>query len=213
MDPITDESYLSEYWSPLRQTIDTMLNHPPGSYQPVSYEQMYSAVYKCVCKSYSERLFQDLMGHIGQTLSQWAAEILSCSDATLPGRFHTAMTQYFHAVQSINPIFTYLNRFYIESKLSTTLAHELNCLFVNIVCEETIDRLLGILDRAQHIPFSIPPSVMQSTLKQLHALHPSYVNKNPDLFSKYLAGIQPAMNEADLEAQIKADRLLQVGSS
>ena len=61
-----------------------MLTHPPGSYKPISYEQMYSAVYKwvkkeseassagnqkpsilrCVCKQYSEILYRDLFNHM-----------------------------------------------------------------------------------------------------------------------------------------------------
>ena len=51
---------------------------------------------------------------------------------------------------------------------------------------------------------------MQTTLKQLYSLNPGYVSKNPDLFAKFLAGIQPAMSETDLQAQMEADRRLQV---
>ena len=79
MTNMTPDDYRDIFWSMLRDAIDQMLTHPPGSYKPISYEQvghekylksidmvlsdvqMYSAVYKCVCKQYSEQLYLDLI--------------------------------------------------------------------------------------------------------------------------------------------------------
>jgi len=36
----TEEDYDSVYWPLLRSTLDTVLLEPPGSYKPISYEQV-----------------------------------------------------------------------------------------------------------------------------------------------------------------------------
>ena len=33
---------------------------------------MYSAVYKCVCKQYSEKLYQDLINHVRTRVAEWS---------------------------------------------------------------------------------------------------------------------------------------------
>lgn len=140
--PQNDTDYL-EHWSLLRDTLDLILTNRPGTYDPVSYEQTYSAVYKCVCKSYSERLYKDIMTHVRQILDRWTRDIMLVGDLELPARFNEIHTQYFHAINSLLPIFTYLNRFYVESKLSTNLSVEFERLFVNSLCDDTVDRLVG----------------------------------------------------------------------
>ena len=87
-----------------------MLSHPPGSYKPISYEQMYSAVYKCVCKQYSDQLYADLMTHVNTRLAQWSSNLGSVADDNFILEFHKALVQYFHALGGIVPIFTYMNR-------------------------------------------------------------------------------------------------------
>ena len=61
---MSPDDYRDIFWSQLRDAIDQMLSNTPGTYKPSSYEQMYSAVYKCVCKQYSEQLYADLMTHV-----------------------------------------------------------------------------------------------------------------------------------------------------
>ena len=100
---MTPEDYRLKFWSELRDAIDQMLSHPPGSYKPISYEQMYSAVYKCVCKQYRELLYADLIT-VRTRLAQW-------SGALSIREFHKALVQYFHALGGIVPIFTYMNRY------------------------------------------------------------------------------------------------------
>ena len=87
---MTPEDYRLKFWSELRDAIDQMLSHPPGSYKPISYEQMYSAVYKCVCKQYRELLYADLIT-VRTRLAQW-------SGALSIREFHKALVQYFHAL-------------------------------------------------------------------------------------------------------------------
>ena len=108
---MTPEDYRLKFWSELRDAIDQMLSHPPGSYKPISYEQMYSAVYKCVCKQYSEQLYADLITHIRTRLVQMSNILNDVSDNQFISEFHKALLQYFHALGGIVPIFTYMNRY------------------------------------------------------------------------------------------------------
>ena len=108
---MTPEDYRLKFWSELRDAIDQMLSHPPGSYKPISYEQMYSAVYKCVCKQYSEQLYADLITHIRTRLVQMSNILNDVSDNQFISEFHKALVQYFHALGGIVPIFTYMNRY------------------------------------------------------------------------------------------------------
>ena len=125
---MSPEDYRNVFWCQLRDAIDQvlldflttlcaepcmtlqMLSHPPGSYKPISYEQMYSAVYKCVCKQYSDQLYADLMTHVNTRLAQWSSNLGSVADDNFILEFHKALVQYFHALGGIVPIFTYMNR-------------------------------------------------------------------------------------------------------
>ncbi len=76
---------------------------------------MYSAVYKCVCKQYSDRLYSDVMDHIGMIVSKWASHLSSVHADIQPEdelpfvkEFHSVLSRYFHALSSIVPIFTYM---------------------------------------------------------------------------------------------------------
>ena len=81
---LMDEDYDNVFWPQLREALDVLLLNTPcpnssintgvttvgTTCQRISFEQMYSAVYKCVCKQYSERLYQDLLDHVGQVLQR-----------------------------------------------------------------------------------------------------------------------------------------------
>jgi len=209
MTNMTPDDYRDIFWSMLRDAIDQMLTHPPGSYKPISYEQMYSAVYKCVCKQYSEQLYADLINHVKIRLGQWSNSLTKIEDASFITEFHKALVQYFHALGGIVPIFTYMNRFYIEAKLHTDLKSELMKIFTSLVSDQHVNRLIPLMVAAQSTPFCIPPPVMSTMCKHLYQLNPEYTVIEPRLFSSYLPNVLPQMTEEDLQAQQDADRLLQ----
>lgn len=74
--------------------------------------QMYSAVYKCVCKHHSETLHMDLIQHVEGILKNWSQNLESHVRKDDRHNFITEvdsiMNQYFNALSSIVPIFTYL---------------------------------------------------------------------------------------------------------
>jgi hypothetical protein len=124
--------------------------------------------------------------------------------------FHKVTTQYCQALHSVIPIFTYMNRFYVESKLQTNLKAELLRLYSDRIADAFVEHVLQILAAVQSNPFSISPSIMQSLLQQLLSINPKYSLINQDLFSRHIpSGVRPAMAEEELEAQRVADRALQ----
>jgi predicted glycosyltransferase len=90
---------------------------------------MYSCVYKCVCKQFSERLYNDLLAKVAQHLQQLNTQIAADDPKTYIEKFNFALNQYLQALGGIVPIFNYMNRFYVESKLGTDLRKELLSLF------------------------------------------------------------------------------------
>lgn len=204
-----DEDYDNQFWPMLRETVDTLLLKP--SYEPFSYEKMYSAVYKCVCKHQAERLHSDLMCHVESIVKKWSQSLhqlrQSGDSIGFIREFHQILTQFFSALASIVPIFIYLNRFYVESRLNTSLITQFHQLFVKNLSDSHVQDILQCLESAP--PLSFSPSVVQSILKNLNTLNPQYCQINVTLFSKHLPGILAPMGEADLQLQIQADKMLQ----
>ena len=97
------------------------------------------------------------------------------------------------------PIFTYMNRFYIEAKLHTDLKSELIKVFTSLVADQHVSRLIPLMVTAQSKPFCIPPSVMSTMCKHLYQLNPEYTVIEPRLFSSYLPNVLPQMTEEDLQ--------------
>ena len=107
---LTQEDYEKEYWPRLDTAIHQLLA-APGQYPPLSYEQMYSCVYKCVCKQFAERLYRDLMTKVEMHLTQRTAEIADADAKTYIEKFNVVLNQYMQALGGIVPIFNYMNRF------------------------------------------------------------------------------------------------------
>ena len=86
-----------------------------GSRLKYTIFQMYSAVYKCVCKQFSDRLYYDVMDHVGTIINRWSENLLRSHERISPelelsfvNEFHLVLSRYFHALGSIVPIFTYM---------------------------------------------------------------------------------------------------------
>jgi len=208
MMTLTQQDYEQEYWPRLDSAIHQLLA-VPGQYPPLSYEQMYSCVYKCVCKQFAERLYQDLMAKVGDHLARCTQEIADPDARTYIEKFNAALNQYLQALGGIVPIFNYMNRFYVESKLGTDLRRELLNLFKLHVVDRHAEALMPLLLEAQSQPFLIAPAVMANVVTQLHALAPELVKTQPQLFAKFIPGALPPSCEADLEAQREMERRLQ----
>ena len=76
------------------------------------------------------------------------------------------------ALQSIVPLFIYMNKFYIETKLNRDLKDDLIKLFTEHVAEKHIYSLMPLLLEAQSTPFQVTPSTMANIVKGLYTLRP-----------------------------------------
>ncbi|GFS02647.1 CDK2-associated and cullin domain-containing protein 1-like [Elysia marginata] len=208
---LTEEDYETQYWPKLKTAIDQLLNMKPAAYSPISYEQMYSCVYKCVCKQFSERLYNDLLSHLSTHMVHLNSELQSCESESIPfiEKFSFLMHQYLQALAGIVPIFNYMNRFYVETKLKSDLNEELRKLFCTKVVDVHIAVLLRYLDQVSAVPFAVSPPTMASMVKNLYALNNDYSKLNPGLFSRYLPNILPPTDPALLEQYAEEARRVQ----
>ncbi|KAK2530667.1 Cacul1 [Columba guinea] len=185
MNVITIEDYKSTYWPKLDSAIDQLLTQSPGDYIPISYEQIYRDVEKV------------------PMLKQASPPDLYIE------RFNIALGQYMGALQSIVPLFIYMNKFYIETKLNRDLKDDLIKLFTEHVAEKHIYNLMPLLLEAQSTPFQITPSTMANIVKGLYTLRPEWVQMAPALFSKFIPNILPPAVESELQEYAAQDQKLQ----
>lgn len=211
MMSFTVQDYETQYWPKLENAIQHLLTTKPSEYIPISYEQMYTCVYKCVCKQFSERLFADLLQTITAYLEQvhLNIQVQAPYPVAFVTHFHSALTQYLHALQAIVPVFNYMNRFYIETKLKTDLATELKNLFITIVSDRHVPTLISMLVDANLHPFAISPPVMSTLIKNLYCLKPDYVQLRPQLFAKYIPNVLPPCSVSDIDHYVQEVHQLQ----
>ncbi|XP_061491846.1 CDK2-associated and cullin domain-containing protein 1 isoform X1 [Rhineura floridana] len=209
MNVITIEDYKSIFWPKLDSAIDQLLTQSPGDYIPISYEQIYSCVYKCVCQQHSEQMYSDLIKKITNHLERVSKELQASPPDLYIEKFNIALGQYMGALQSIVPLFIYMNKFYIETKLNRDLRNDLIKLFTEHVAEKHIYSLMPLLLEAQSTPFWINPSTMANIVKGLYMLRPEWVQMAPALFSKFIPNILPPAIESELEEYAAQDQKLQ----
>uniref|UniRef100_A0A8C9VER6 CDK2 associated cullin domain 1 n=1 Tax=Scleropages formosus TaxID=113540 RepID=A0A8C9VER6_SCLFO len=209
MNVMTREDYKSTYWPKLERAIDQLLTQSPVDYIPISYEQIYSCVYKCVCQQHSELMYNDLIWKISTHLEHVSDELRCTPPESLIENFNSALTRYMAALQSIVPIFIYMNKFYIETKLNRDLRDDLIQLFTHHVAEKHVDTLMPLLLKAHSTPFQITPSTMASIVKGLYTLRPDWVKLAPVLFSNFIPQIHPPARESELLIYAAQDQKLQ----
>nr|XP_057920223.1 CDK2-associated and cullin domain-containing protein 1 [Doryrhamphus excisus] len=204
------EDYRNNHWPNLDKAIERLLIQNPTDHISVSYAQIYSYVYKCVCQQHSELLYVDLKSKIGHHLHQVSSQLHAIPPENFIESFNTALTQYIASLQCIVPVFMYLNKFYIESKLNRDLRQDLMNLFADRVAEEHVNKLMPLLIKAQTMPFKVQPSTMASVVTGLHSLRPEWAQLAPALFSSFIPQINPPAVESLLSDYAARDQKLQM---
>ncbi|XP_072532899.1 CDK2-associated and cullin domain-containing protein 1 [Salminus brasiliensis] len=210
MNAMTAEDYRTTYWPKLERAIEHLLTQSPVDHISISYEQIYSHVYKCVCQQHSELLYNDLIWKIVSHLQQVSSELQGSPPETFIEKFNLALTQYTAALQCIVPVFIYMNKFYIETKLNRDLKDDLMKLFSDHVAEKHVNTLIPLLKKADAVPFQVKPSTMASVVKGLYALRPDWAPLAPTLFSRFIPQIQPPAVESQLQHYAVQDQKLQI---
>ncbi|XP_054877767.1 CDK2-associated and cullin domain-containing protein 1 isoform X2 [Poeciliopsis prolifica] len=204
------EDYRKNHWPNLEEAIDRLLIQNLSDHISVSYAQIYGYVYKCVCQQHSELLYRDLTCKITAHLQQVSTQLQASPTENLIENFNIALTQYLASLQCIVPVFIYLNKFYIESKLNRDLKEDLMKLFADHVAEEHLSKLMPLLIKAHSMPFQVQPSTMASVVKGLHSLRPEWAQLAPALFSSFIPQIHPPAVESQLPDYADRDRKLQM---
>ncbi|XP_071551953.1 CDK2-associated and cullin domain-containing protein 1-like isoform X3 [Panulirus ornatus] len=213
MTSMTDEAYRNIYWPQLQAAVDRLLQGPPPPHHTgpiIEFEPMYSAAYKCVCQQHSEALYNDLMSYVHKHFLKVAVEMQKLEDFQLIDGYYSIIHRVMYSLDGIIPIFTYLNRVYVSTKLSSNLRTELQSLFCTAVIDPVIDKLLAMVKQTTQIkPFSIGPHVLASLVKNIHKLNPAYAQRFPQVFAGYIPGVLPAMREHELTSYINETQELQ----
>ncbi|XP_012711078.2 CDK2-associated and cullin domain-containing protein 1 isoform X1 [Fundulus heteroclitus] len=204
------EDYRKNHWPNLEEAIDRLLIQNLSDHISVSYAQIYGYVYKCVCQQHSELLYGDLTSKITAHLLQVATQLQASPPENLIENFNVALTQYLASLQCIVPVFIYLNKFYIESKLNRDLKEDLMKLFADHVAEKHLSKLMPLLIKAHSMPFQVQPSTMASVVKGLYSLRPEWAQLAPALFSSFIPQIHPPAVESRLPDYADHDRKLQM---
>lgn len=213
MTGMTIEDYRITYWPQLQVAVDRLLQGPQPPYHTgrvIEFEPMYSAAYKCVCQQHSEALYNDLMSHVHKHFLKVAMEMQHLDDFQLIDSYYTIIHRVLYSLDGIIPIFTYLNKVYVSTKLSSDLRTELQNLFCKSVIDPVIEKLMVMVKQTtERTPFSIAPHVLASLVKSLHNLNPEYAQRYPQVFAGYIPGVLPAMREHELSSYINETQELQ----
>lgn len=195
------DTYENDYWCKLSEAVNELLLAQHGHFMTVSFEQVYSCVYKCVCNSWAKRLYLDLRKHISSHLETVASNLtMPTSDPVgYIKKFDEELQRYIYFVQVLVPVFSYLNRFYVISVLKSDLTKDLLCLFAEIVADRHVATLIPLMDSFSRKPFTISPSTMQHLTQNLAQIRKEYIEMRPHLFSLYLVNVLPACSLSDLE--------------
>lgn len=213
MSNMTDDDYYNTYWPQLRCAIDRLLQGPPPaphSGPVIQFEPMYSAAYKCVCQQYSESLYRDLTSHIHKHFLKVALEMQELDDEQLIVSYYSLLHRIIYSLDGIIPIFTYLNRIYVATKLNSNLRAELQSLFCVDVLDPVIERILAVVRRTtEERPFHIAPHVIASLIKNIYKFNSDYATRYPQAFAGFIPGVLPPMREHELSSYITETQELQ----
>ncbi|KAJ8014340.1 hypothetical protein DPEC_G00039220 [Dallia pectoralis] len=210
MNVMTEEDYRTTYWPKLEKAIEHLLIQNPMDHISISYEQIYSYVYKCVCQQHSELLYKDLMLKITTHLKQVSSDLNISPPENFIENFNIALTRYIDALQCIVPVFIYMNKFYIETKLNRDLREDLMKLFTDNVAGNHVKLLITLLIDAHSKPFQVRPSTMASVVKGLYSLQPDWAHLAPALFLRFIPQINPPTVESQLSDYAARDQKLQM---
>lgn len=203
----SEEDYEQLLWPKIRYAVEQMLS--PDRSTRIYFEEVHSCVYKSVCARFAERPYNDVIMHMTVYLQN-----VSCGLEVLEGiahlqSFFMAMSQYQQSVDAMAPMFTYLNRFYLENKMHSTLKDELLKVFNNEVAKKHIGKILIVIIDVQSQPFVVSPSVLSELIKNLYKLNPEFAMLSPEIFSKYIPQILPSTTVSDLPNLIQETQNMQ----
>ena len=184
----------SAYWSTLREFVDLVFIHEPGSVErrkPYDFGFLHVAVYSCVRDNFSARLYKDLRNHIQKYILKFKLEVDLAACFPSPvfiaqrslGRKQTAQIRdrnIFKALHKIMPQFLQNLKlvvawcYHLDKRLNTDLKSEFIKMFFSEICEPYIDSL--VLTAQSNHP-DISSDMKHFLMKQIYEVNQEYESK------------------------------------
>lgn len=203
--------YMRDYWIPLSHTVDAFL-HPSSQTSPISFQETFTLVYKCVGEGHSDRLHHDLMQAVTKYLKRLHVDLVQCLTSDNEGRqdqgiinmihvFDAALVDYIKAVKGISATFSYLGKYFAQKKNYKTLEDELTYMFCLEIAEHFIHDILSCVERSP--PFTLDPGLLSRLFHNLQTVsRDGYGTLYSKLFARFVTDALPRMQEQDLQSHI-----------
>ncbi|XP_063233296.1 CDK2-associated and cullin domain-containing protein 1-like [Bacillus rossius redtenbacheri] len=218
---LLDDKYSSRYWNFISKAVSQIFDTKPRtSAVKLYFEQIYSIVYKCVCDGYGEKLYNDLLRQCVEHLEE-ADQYLTLFEChphqqndvekmQYICQFHELLEAYLASLQQIVPLFVYMNKFYVEVVMQTSLQAELLLLFLQKVSNKRMQAITSMVEDLLARPFAVRPELLFSLFNKLHYISVGvYGQQYPHLFARYVPGVLPPMKEWEIDEHIEETRELQ----
>lgn len=204
------------YWEPLDEALNIILN--PASGVKVSFGEVFTLVYKCVCDGFCNELHYSLRSKIlrhVQNISDTLNNIERHSDkvkvVSLVREINASLEAFISSIQQISKLFTYMDKTYIEvnNEDSAHYIHNVaSLIYCDIILESRISNLVSHIDTSPAFTFS--PADLSSFFTKVNQISQGrYARIFPNMFARYIPNILPPMCESDIPAHINDVTILQ----
>lgn len=204
------------YWEPLDKALNLILN--PASGVKVSFGEIFTLVYKCVCEGFCNELHYSLRNKIHryvQNINDILNNIGHHSDkskvVSLVREINASVEAFLSSIQQISKLFTYMDKTYIEvnNEDRAHYIHNIACfIYCDIILESRISNLVNHIDTSPAFTFS--PAELSSFFNKVNQISQGrYAKTFPHMFARYIPNILPPMCESDIQAHINDVAMLQ----
>jgi len=204
---LTDEEYNTVQWPLIKNTLEIFLQANPQVM--VSFEQTYTAVYKCVCRMYGEQLFGDTIGFLRSYLMEVMADLQNSNETDFLTKMEGHVRHYLAATSGIIKCYTYMDRCYLTEFKGTNLRTELYNLFAEVVSDRVVHDMMTLMTRLLEIPMGLNPGIASSICQGLYTIKPAYGEAYMQIFTRYIPRLPPPMTDDDIPDEITAAQVAQ----
>eukprot|EP00112_Aurelia_sp_Birch-Aquarium-sp1_P026152 Seg909.16 transcript_id=Seg909.16/GoldUCD/mRNA.D3Y31 product="CDK2-associated and cullin domain-containing protein 1" protein_id=Seg909.16/GoldUCD/D3Y31 len=204
---IDEGTFNNEYWPKIQNAIQIMLTQRPGEPFKLSYEDLYSAAYKCATQQYSEPMFQRMSEIADNHISQSLLNFMTCTSEEYLERFNFLMAQFIQAVDGLSSIFSYMDRSYVVLKFGRSISSLLLNQFADKILSQS--RIFDILKLISGGTMDAEPHIMMSLIKGLYSIKPEFARMNMQLFSRFIPNIEATAQVENLQNMVEQMREMQ----
>jgi len=204
---LTDEQFYALNWELIKNTLELFLR--PNQQIMVSFEQTFTAVYKCICKMQGEHLFGDTISYVRNYLNQVGVDLQSTNENEFLAKLDLHIKHYLGAADGISKCFSYMDRSFLNEFKNTNLQSELHKLFAEVISDRVINNAMQLLTNLLTVPMGISPAIASSLCHGLYVINPKYGETYFQNFCRYIPKLAPPMTDDEIPAEILAAHQVQ----